>query len=233
MIFFIFKCYAHLSFGLKTKNRWLETWNSVNQFGVAIKRVITEKTRAVANLEFQVYKRILFASHNLQWKAKYSMHVIYLDQLVIVKSKYWINECYGYMAICVILIHVEMTCNLRVMCNYHKFSSNIWAMATVLTTVVMTPWINSNFTINLHTIWSNAWVGSVYYVNERLQTLGNLFKEINFNHTVLNLNSWKEVILNFVVFFYRLVFETLFVMRFYFINGSILTKSFVFQCFKT
>lgn len=106
------------------------------------------------------------------------------------------------MAICVILIHVEMTCNLRVMCNYHKFSSNIWAMATVLTTVVMTPWINSNFTINLHTIWSNAWVGSIYYVNERLQTLGNLFKEINFNHTVLNLNPWKRSYIKFCCIFF-------------------------------
>lgn len=58
--------------------------------------------------------------------------------------------------------------------------------------------------------------------------LGNLFKEINFNYIVLNLNLWKEVILNFVVFFYCLVFETLFVMRFYFINGSIFMKLFVF-----
>lgn len=58
--------------------------------------------------------------------------------------------------------------------------------------------------------------------------LGNLFKEINFNYIVLNLNLWKEVILNFVVFFYCLVFEILFVMRFYFINGSIFMKLFVF-----
>lgn len=58
--------------------------------------------------------------------------------------------------------------------------------------------------------------------------LGNLFKEINFDYIVLNLNLWKEVILNFVVFFYCLVFEILFVMRFYFINGSIFMKLFVF-----
>lgn len=58
--------------------------------------------------------------------------------------------------------------------------------------------------------------------------LGNLFKEINFNYIVLNLNLWKEVILNIVVFFYCLVFEILFVMRFYFINGSIFMKLFVF-----
>lgn len=58
--------------------------------------------------------------------------------------------------------------------------------------------------------------------------LGNLFKEINFNYIVLNLNLWKEVILNVVVFFYCLVFEILFVMRFYFINGSIFMKLFVF-----
>lgn len=58
--------------------------------------------------------------------------------------------------------------------------------------------------------------------------LGNLFKEINFNYIVFNLNLWKEVILNIVVFFYCLVFEILFVMRFYFINGSIFMKLFVF-----
>lgn len=82
----------------------------------------------------------------------------------MLKLKYWINECYGYMVICVILIYVEMMCNLRVMCNYYKFLFNIWVMVIVLIIVVMILWINLNFIINLYIIWLNVWVGLIYYV---------------------------------------------------------------------
>lgn len=50
-----------------------------------------------------------------------------------------------------ISIYVEMSCNLRVMYNYHKFSfrNDICILDTVMTTVVMTPWINSKFTLTI------------------------------------------------------------------------------------